>query len=98
MCQATSSSSSQISFHWKFDTVEMKHDLYSIEYPSSDNENITVAVTNLILIDVSPKQAGKYQCIASNRYGSAYSQKFKILVGSMYFFFPFIPIFSLIDL
>lgn len=88
MCEATSSSSSQISFHWKFDTIEIKSDLYTIEYPPSDNENISVAITNLNLIDVSSKQAGKYQCIASNRYGSAYSQKFKILVGSKFFFFP----------
>lgn len=84
-CQADSSSSSQISFHWKFDTIEIKSDLYTVEYPPSDNENVTVAITNLNLIDVSSKQAGKYQCIASNRYGSAYSQKFKILVGSKCF-------------
>lgn len=84
MCQATSSSSSQISFHWKFDTIEIKSDLFTVEYSMSDNENVTIVTTNLNLIDVSSKQAGKYQCIASNRYGSAYSQKFKILVGSSY--------------
>ncbi|XP_031617130.1 leucine-rich repeats and immunoglobulin-like domains protein 2 isoform X2 [Contarinia nasturtii] len=44
--------------------------------------NSTVATSRLNLTNVDPKTAGRYQCIASNEYGKAYSQKFKVTVAS----------------
>lgn len=43
--------------------------------------NSTVATSRLNLTNVDPKTAGRYQCIASNEYGKAYSQKFKVTVA-----------------
>lgn len=43
--------------------------------------NSTVATSRLHLINVDAKTAGRYQCIASNNFGTAYSQKFKVTVA-----------------
>lgn len=43
--------------------------------------NSTVATSRLHLRNVDVKTAGRYQCIASNDFGKAYSQKFKVTVA-----------------
>lgn len=46
--------------------------------------NSTVATSRLHLQNVDAKTAGRYQCIASNDFGKAYSQKFKVTVACKY--------------
>lgn len=43
--------------------------------------NSTVATSRLHLRHVDAKTVGRYQCIASNDFGKAYSQKFKVTVA-----------------
>lgn len=43
--------------------------------------NSTVATSRLHLGHVDAKSVGRYQCIASNDFGKAYSQKFKVTVA-----------------
>lgn len=43
--------------------------------------NSTVATSRLHLKNVDAKTVGRYQCIASNDFGKAYSQKFKVTVA-----------------
>lgn len=43
--------------------------------------NSTIATSRIRLIDVAHNHAGRYQCIASNKFGTTYSQKFKVTVA-----------------
>lgn len=43
--------------------------------------NSTIATSRLQLKNVDHSHAGRYQCIASNSFGQAYSQKFKVTVA-----------------
>lgn len=43
--------------------------------------NSTIATSRFTLTNVDAKTAGRYQCIASNDFGKAYSQKFKVTVA-----------------
>lgn len=43
--------------------------------------NSTIATSRLHLTNVDHIHAGRYQCIASNDFGKAYSQKFKVTVA-----------------
>lgn len=47
--------------------------------------NSTIATSRLHLINVDPRTAGRYQCMASNNFGKARS-KFKVTVACMYHF------------
>lgn len=51
--------------------------------PSS---NQTTIIGYLRLYNVSYESAGKYQCVVSNAFGTTYSQKFKISIGSRLIF------------
>lgn len=46
--------------------------------------NSTVATSRLHLRNVDARTVGRYQCIASNDFGKAYSQKFKVTVACKY--------------
>lgn len=46
--------------------------------------NSTIVTSRLNLFNADHDLAGRYQCIASNSYGKAYSQKFKVTVACMY--------------
>lgn len=46
--------------------------------------NSTIATSRLHLNNVDHTHAGRYQCIASNDFGKAYSQKFKVTVACKY--------------
>lgn len=46
--------------------------------------NSTIATSRLHLTNVDHTHAGRYQCIASNDFGKAYSQKFKVTVACKY--------------
>lgn len=43
--------------------------------------NSTIATSRIRLTDVGHNHAGRYQCIASNTFGTTYSQKFKVTVA-----------------
>lgn len=49
--------------------------------------NSTIATSRLHLTNVDARTAGRYQCIASNEFGSEYSQKFKVTVACKYLLF-----------
>lgn len=46
--------------------------------------NSTIVTSRLHLTNVDHTAAGRYQCIASNDFGKAYSQKFKVTVACKY--------------
>lgn len=46
--------------------------------------NQTTIIGYLRLYNVSYESAGKYQCVVTNAFGTTYSQKFKISIGSKY--------------
>lgn len=46
--------------------------------------NSTVAVSYLTLKNVDHEHSGRYQCIATNRFGTTYSQRFKVTVACEY--------------
>lgn len=60
--------------------------------------NSTVATSRLHLRNVDARTVGRYQCIASNDFGKAYSQKFKVTVACKYITIAYLFISSCIDL
>lgn len=53
--------------------------------------NSTIAVSHITLENVDQQHAGRYQCIATNRFGTTYSQKFKVTVACKLFIFIYLP-------
>lgn len=52
-------------------------------YIFHDNStNLTFTRGNLMLYNVNYNSAGKYQCVISNRFGTSYSERFKLSIGS----------------
>lgn len=51
------------------------------DFEASIPINSTIATSRIRLDDVAHKHAGRYQCIASNIFGTTYSQKFKVTVA-----------------
>lgn len=49
--------------------------------------NSTIATSRLYLNNIDHSHAGRYQCIASNSFGQAYSQKFKVTVACKFLLF-----------
>lgn len=43
--------------------------------------NSTVVTSRVFMQNVKSEQAGRYQCIASNQFGTTYSQRFKVTVA-----------------
>lgn len=46
--------------------------------------NLTFARGHLLLYNVNYSSAGKYQCVVSNRFGTTYSERSKVSIGSEY--------------
>lgn len=44
--------------------------------------NLTFARGHLLLYNVNYSSAGKYQCVVSNRFGTTYSERSKVSIGS----------------
>lgn len=81
-CGVNSSSSEKINFVWKKDN----HDLEFVStnhYSSFEFDGIT-QYSVLNLYNISMSQSGKYQCVASNKYGITYSNRSSINVVSKY--------------
>lgn len=84
-CKAMSSSSSEMTFQWKKDNVE----LFNMEVVarSSTDGKTTETTSELNIHNVQHSNAGKYQCVVSNVFGTTYSQKSSISVLSKYLYF-----------
>lgn len=78
-CRATSSSDAPLSFTWKHNNSEIKRGDTQVDTISTDR-GITEASSKLYIYNVSHADAGKYQCMVSNNYGTTYSTKAKISV------------------
>lgn len=78
----TAVASSEMFFKWKRDNFELSPRHIVTELTLQPLTNITVGTSKLIMTDISPENAGKYQCIVSNLFGTSYSQKVKIGVAS----------------
>lgn len=81
-CTAIASASSAMIFKWKRDNFELSPRHIVTESNVQPLTNNTIATSKLVMTDISQENAGKYQCIVSNVYGTSYSQKVKIGVAS----------------
>ncbi|XP_020290650.1 leucine-rich repeats and immunoglobulin-like domains protein 3 isoform X2 [Pseudomyrmex gracilis] len=90
ICRATSTSDAPLSFTWKHDNVELKSAQFSTETNSSSESGVTEATSFLYLVNVTHANAGKYQCMVTNTFGTTYSGKAKLVV-SVYPTFSKIP-------
>lgn len=80
-CRANSSSDEKISFRWKRDNVEVKSALgMSIKYSFRITSDPMEQTSELHIYNASLKDAGIYQCFASNSFGSAHSGKANVTV------------------
>lgn len=82
-CKAVSSSPNPMSFTWKRDNVELRKVIVT-ETASSPDGKRTEVTSQLILVNISHEDQGRYQCIVSNNFGTTYSQKSRISVLSTY--------------
>ncbi|RWS27852.1 leucine-rich repeats and immunoglobulin-like domains protein 3 [Leptotrombidium deliense] len=86
VCKAASSSS-QMTFEWRKDNIvvdekESKNSIETFAHTTS-NETVTEYTSYLHLIDTRNEDEGKYQCVISNQFGTAYSLKATITVNIM---------------
>lgn len=83
-CTATTSSRKELKFSWRRDNVEVDRALYkkAVLHSPTEFDNSTVVSSVLELQNVNQNHVGNYQCIVANDYGSTYSMKHKITVGS----------------
>ncbi|XP_014203572.1 leucine-rich repeats and immunoglobulin-like domains protein 3 isoform X2 [Copidosoma floridanum] len=79
-CGATSTANTSLNFTWKRDNVELNNDSLKMDYVLTSSNGLTVASSVLHLINITNIQAGRYQCMVSNNYGTSYSSKAKINV------------------
>lgn len=70
----------------EFDGDQMQEEMFATveDIEASIPINSTIATSRLHLTNVDHTHAGRYQCIASNDFGKAYSQKFKVTVACKY--------------
>lgn len=71
--------SAKNSFLMPYTTTETQ-----IHHEASNNQ--TTIIGYLRLFNISYESAGKYQCVVSNAFGTTYSQKFKMSIGSKFDF------------
>ncbi|XP_017796550.1 PREDICTED: leucine-rich repeats and immunoglobulin-like domains protein 3 isoform X3 [Habropoda laboriosa] len=79
ICRATSTASAPLNFMWKHDNVEMEDANLQINTDSTES-GVTEASSILILTNVTHANAGKYQCMVTNTYGTTYSAKAKLSI------------------
>ncbi|KAF4519554.1 hypothetical protein B566_EDAN004758 [Ephemera danica] len=78
-CHAMSSSNSTMTFLWKKDNVNLKSNGIIQNYAREDND-LSEQWSELKLFNISYSEAGKYQCVISNEFGTTYSQESKVSV------------------
>lgn len=79
-CRATSTSDAPLSFTWKRDNTVLQDRSLQSDSDSIYTEGTTLATSELNLVNISSAQAGRYQCMVSNSYGTTYSAKVKLSV------------------
>lgn len=80
-CKVSSTADAPIQFTWKHDNVEIKNRSMHND-TSSLNNGVMEATSHLNLYNVTHANAGKYQCMITNSYGTTYSGKAKLSVLS----------------
>ncbi|KAG8042038.1 hypothetical protein G9C98_000029 [Cotesia typhae] len=78
-CRATSTADTPLQFTWKHENTELRDVDIETSHIASEN-GVTEALSSLHLINVSHEDAGKYQCMVANTFGTSYSAKAKISV------------------
>lgn len=78
-CKALSSSHVKMIIQWKKDNLDLQGRNVT-NFARSLSGKGTEHVSVLFLSNISDSDTGRYQCVASNNYGTAYSQKAKISV------------------
>ncbi|XP_076760869.1 leucine-rich repeats and immunoglobulin-like domains protein 3 isoform X2 [Xylocopa sonorina] len=79
VCRATSTANAPLRFIWKHDNVELEDTHLQMNTDSTEN-GVTEASSTLHLTNVTHANAGKYQCMVTNTYGTTYSMKAKISI------------------
>ncbi|KAK0173757.1 hypothetical protein PV328_006905 [Microctonus aethiopoides] len=79
ICKASSTADTPLNFTWKHENVDLR-DAEVETNSSSSGTGITEATSILHLINVSHIDAGRYQCMVANTFGTSYSAKAKISV------------------
>ncbi|XP_046405329.1 leucine-rich repeats and immunoglobulin-like domains protein 3 [Ischnura elegans] len=78
-CEASSSSSLPMTIQWKKDNVDLKNPNVN-HFVRSYNGEARGEISELKLLNISHNEAGKYQCVVSNQFGTTYSSKSNISV------------------
>ncbi|XP_024875102.1 leucine-rich repeats and immunoglobulin-like domains protein 3 isoform X2 [Temnothorax curvispinosus] len=78
-CRATSTADTPLHFTWKHDNVELDDTNLQTNLSSSES-GVTEATSVLYLTNVTHANAGKYQCMVTNTYGTTYSAKARLSV------------------
>ncbi|XP_065165140.1 leucine-rich repeats and immunoglobulin-like domains protein 3 isoform X1 [Atheta coriaria] len=79
-CRAVSSSPSPMVFKWKKDNVELRHPGNNMTVRATTDGNNTESISQLTISRVQHADAGKYQCVVSNSFGTSYTRKSSIAV------------------
>ncbi|KAL2724374.1 leucine-rich repeats and immunoglobulin-like domains protein 3 isoform X1 [Vespula squamosa] len=79
ICRATSTADAPLKFTWKRDNVELDNPNLQTDVSTLEG-GVTNASSVLQLINVTHANAGKYQCMVTNSYGTTYSAKAKLSV------------------
>ncbi|XP_011630476.1 leucine-rich repeats and immunoglobulin-like domains protein 3 [Pogonomyrmex barbatus] len=79
VCRATSTADTPLHFIWKHDNVELDDANLQTTLSSSES-GVTEATSVLYLTNISYANAGKYQCMVMNTYGTTYSAKARLSV------------------
>ncbi|KMQ95575.1 leucine-rich repeats and immunoglobulin-like domains protein 3 protein [Lasius niger] len=74
ICRASSTSDAPLHFIWKHNNVELDEANLQTNIGSSES-GVTEATSMLHLTNVTHANAGKYQCMVTNNYGTTYSAK-----------------------
>lgn len=86
ICRASSTAIVQLHFIWKHNNVELNGANLQTNISSSEN-GATEATSMLHLTNITHANAGKYQCMVTNNYGTTYSAKAMLSVlGKLYMF------------
>ncbi|KAG8235636.1 hypothetical protein J437_LFUL015669 [Ladona fulva] len=78
-CEASSSSTLPMSIQWRKDNLDLISPIVN-HFVRINNGETREEISELKLLNISHNEAGKYQCIVSNQFGTTYSTKSKISV------------------
>lgn len=89
ICRVSSTADAPLHFIWKHNNVELNGANLQTNTSSSES-GATEATSMLHLTNITHADAGKYQCMVTNNYGTAYSAKAMLnVLGKLYMFIIF---------